>query len=124
MSEIKRYQVTDLEGNVREVEFICSARNTRNGFAHDAEVFIGNCCMSKASAYYLNRTWEYFRYQTAMRKAVSNEIDWRYEHEKSKWLEAKGFCKLTAKRKIDFEKELETNVDYDLLLKIYKLIER
>lgn len=54
--------------------FVCNSRNTRNGFAHDCTLFHGEKAIAKATANYLNRTWESYRYQSVMLSAVSKAI--------------------------------------------------
>lgn len=43
----------------------CESRNTRHGFKHVAEMFF-NKKWYKVTVCYLNRTWEYWRYQSAI----------------------------------------------------------
>ena len=54
----------------------CKCENTRNGFKHVATMnYNGNTYV--ATSYYINRTWEYFEYQSVIRKLyyiISDEI--------------------------------------------------
>ena len=75
------------------VMFECSARDTRNGFAHDATMIIDGRRIVSTTAYYLNRTWEHWRFQSACLSCVSDLIQsrvdelrdfYRREHELSR----------------------------------------
>ena len=49
----------------------CNSRSTRNGFAHDCEVWDENYNdICKVSCHYLNRTWESFRFETVIHNAI------------------------------------------------------
>lgn len=93
--------------------FVCESENTRHGFKHVVE-FIDNGHEYKATCYYINRTWEKYRYQSAMIKAV-NEALWcvqtRIEYE-LKILN--GWKKITAKRRDIIEREFDKNPTVNL----------
>ena len=83
------------------IKIVCSWHGTRNGFKHVATVFDGDCCVSTATARYINRTWEAYPYQKAIQRACHN---WKAECEarifSSKKLET-GLLRLSAKRKAE-----------------------
>ena len=117
MPELKKYNV-----NGHEIDFHCSARDTRHGFAHDCDLFIDGRFETSATCHYLNRTWECYRYQSVMVSAVRSAIDDRYAYLKNRYLDDNGFCKLTAKRKVDFENGLLNDERYALFKAVYDLI--
>jgi len=50
-----------------------TSRDTRSGFAHDISVHDSNYRdVTEASCHYLNRTWESFRYETVLHRAIEN----------------------------------------------------
>lgn len=59
-----------------------TARDTRNGFAHDIAVWDENHRdVTEASMHYLNRTWECYPFESCLHKAIEqmadNEAYWR-----------------------------------------------
>lgn len=61
-----------------------TARDTRNGFAHDIAVWDENHRdVTEATCHYLNRTWECYPYETCLHKAIEqmadNEAYWEKE---------------------------------------------
>lgn len=68
-------------------DFACDSVSTRNGFAHVVSLFMNNDDLSHAREHYLNRTWECYRYQTAMLEAVKKAISERRDRLKDyyKW---------------------------------------
>jgi len=61
----------------KAVEFANRYSKTRNGFAHESVMYVGEDYgrVSEARCTYLNRTWEGYTYQSAMSTAVRNKID-------------------------------------------------
>lgn len=55
--------------------FINESYGTRNGFKHVTHLFRGEYCIAEHTCYYLNRTWESYRYQTVMIDCVYSLID-------------------------------------------------
>lgn len=66
----------------KDIVFLNTARSTRNGFAHDSSLIVDGCRMGEHTAHYLNRTWEYYRFQTAMLGAIDSALDYRLERMK------------------------------------------
>jgi len=52
------------------IEVFATYKKTRNGFKHEAELFINNRMVDKNKVCYLNRTWESYQFQTVIRKLV------------------------------------------------------
>lgn len=110
MSEIKNYTVDG-----RDFTFYCESHNTRNGFAHTCEVFEDNYKIGGAKINYLNRTWESYRYQSAMCNALESRIDGIKYHLKNDFMNKNGYAKMTSKRKEEFEKIVNEDKD----IKVY-----
>ena len=87
----------------REVEFANASRGTRSGFAHDTTMFVDGRRIQEATCHYLNRTWECYTYQTVMLRAVYREIEEIKFYIKNRFMEEKGYKKLTAQRKDELE---------------------
>jgi len=49
---------------------VCSSQNTRNGFRHYCEYRRNNKTLESRSVSYLNRTWESYEFETAIRELV------------------------------------------------------
>lgn len=66
----KRYDGTTFECKVNgiSIEFYAYTTDTRNGFCHTVVCESHNITNTKVS--YYNRTWERFRYETALRNAI------------------------------------------------------
>ena len=47
-------------------EIVCDSVNTRNGFRHDARLFINGYEDEKAKCCYYNRTWERFKFESVI----------------------------------------------------------
>jgi len=69
----------------RHVSFVCQFENTRNGFRHLCYVMIeGSQRRDPVKCTYLNRTWESYKYQSVLHKAVEALPDWLCPTDKSK----------------------------------------
>jgi hypothetical protein len=75
----------------KEIEIVCEAKRTRNGFKHEATLLINGLEDSFAKLCYLNRTWERYEYQSVLEEVI----------EKSKGLTPKE--KELAKKSIENE---------------------
>lgn len=51
-----------------------SSESTRNGFRHVAILFKNGRQIAKATANYLNRTWESYTYQSVLHKLIRKEF--------------------------------------------------
>lgn len=56
-------------------QFVTESEGTRSGFRHTCTLFRDEREMVSTSIHYLNRTWESYRYQSVMRKAVDILIE-------------------------------------------------
>lgn len=94
-STIKKYQL-----NGRIYTFICRSRDTRHGFAHDSELFLGDgYLIGEATCRYLNRTWERYRYQSVMIEVVHQKISQLTADAVSEFKRQQGVSRITEKRR-------------------------
>jgi hypothetical protein len=101
--------------------FVNETLSTRNGFAHETQLFIEGLSwpISTARVNYLNRTWELYRYQTSMMKAVRKLIDERKGTITADIADLEGWGKITAKRR----EKLDQVFAEDETLREYKELE-
>lgn len=59
---------------IKNFTFICTSKNTRSGFKHEAQMLINDSFVSEATQHWINRTWESFTYQSVMENCVQNYI--------------------------------------------------
>lgn len=115
------------EVNFHNCEFICSTRNTRNGFAHDAHLIVDGASWDNfdATCNYYNRTWERYEYQTVMRRLVSNEISLCVSYHLEDFKRDRGYQRMNAKRRAEFAEWIERNCDDALMtfVCLYEAIE-
>ena len=103
------------------IKIVCSWQSTRNGFKHVATVFDGNYRVSTATVHYLNRTWESYTYQTAIRCACDNWIASCEERIFSLKKMETGLSRLSAKRKAEaLEEAKRNNTEYARALLLEK----
>lgn len=97
------------------------SHETRSGFAHCSELifrFIGEDRPQRTiqSAYYLNRTWEAYRFQSVMRSAVYNLVESRKESLLQQFKNSRGYKQMTKKRREAFAEEIKE----DKMLSAYR----
>ena len=89
--------------------FWVRSRNTRHGFAHDAELWMDGKMISSDTAHYLNRTWEAYQFQSVMRGAVHNAINDARAMITAEEKEKRGWKRLTVARKNEIEAIIDEN---------------
>lgn len=119
--EIKKYTV-NIRDNEFNFDFVCESRNTRHGFAHDCTVFLNGREYGRATCHYLNRTWEYYRYQTVTIKAVNDMIDTVYKRIENDTKQAHEWKKITAKRRAAVDIRANQNFYYAALTELLELV--
>lgn len=108
----------DIKINNQTFTFICSARDTRTGFAHDCTLFINDNEITTSHCYYINRTWERWSYQSVCIESVNNLITDRRERLKNAFMDKNGYKKLTYKRKAIFDREIYGDDELNTLLSV------
>lgn len=102
-------EIFNLEILGRNVRFECDAGATRDGFVHHAKLFIDGKLAGKHNAYYLNRAWESWRYQSACLGLCSKQIENRAAYLKDEYKRRNGIIRVAGPQK----KELENLIDDD-----------
>lgn len=95
--------------NNREFEFFCYFKSTRNGFAHDCDLFIDGRRFTSAKINYLNRTWERYEYQSVMKKAVNQVIGSSEEWAKFETKSELGVSRMTKKANEVLKQKMDNN---------------
>ena len=83
------------------IEFINTAKSTRNGFYHKTKLYINSEFILECKCNYLNRTWESYPYQSVMKKALYKGIESEILREKN----LKGIKRLTKQLRETIAKE-------------------
>lgn len=74
------YTTTKINGT--EYAIIADFQDCRDGFNHIAKIYMGHACIGYAKRHYINRTWECFRYQSAVQAAIYDAINSMIERRK------------------------------------------
>lgn len=98
-----------------EYVFVNESVDTRNGFAHVSRLFKNDYELAENRVNYLNRTWEYYRYQTAMLGAVHNLIKERRDDLEKAFRTANGIKRMNDEKR----KALDDVIDKDVELTEY-----
>lgn len=93
---------------------ICNQRNTRNGFAHDAQLFVDGDFYSEASCFYLNRTWERYGFQSVCLKVVRQHAERCVQRIKREYMAERGYKRMTKERNKAFTEWLDNSNDEQL----------
>ena len=83
------------------IEFINTAKNTKNGFYHKTELYIDNEFILECKCSYINRTWESYCFQSVMKQALYEAIENEILREKN----LKGIKRLTKQLRETIVKE-------------------
>ena len=83
------------------IEFKNSYGKTRSGFYHKTELYIDSKFILECKLSYLNRTWESYPYQSAMKQALDNALESEILREKN----LKGIKRLTKQLRETIVKE-------------------
>lgn len=102
-------EIRKITVNGKEFQFVNESRSTRSGFAHDTTLFVNGYERLKHTCHYLNRTWECYRYQTAMIGAVNELINGRKDNLTDDFKNVNGYKKLTPNRKEELNKIFESD---------------
>lgn len=89
--------------------FYCDSRGTRHGFKHVCELYVDGYHDADATCYYLNRTWECYKYQSAMLAAIGNLIEQHTQRLMEQFKDENGYARMTAKRCDEFQRVLDAD---------------
>ena len=102
--------------NGHDISFYNRSESTRNGFRHVSSMFLDHEHIGQGTVNYLNRTWEWYHFQTSMIRAVENRIDERQDRLESIYRRNNGIKRMTAAKRGEFEKIL----DADETMQLYR----
>ena len=91
--EIKNYSI-----GTALYTFVCESIGTRHGFAHVVHLFRDNYEISRARCSYLNRTWEKYRFQSAMMNALFQAFQDEKDRIKSAYKYAHGVSRVSREK--------------------------
>lgn len=103
------------------IDIVNDSASTRNGFKHTSTLFINGYEVCTGTCYYLNRTWERYRFQSSMLTAVENALDNRGNRLIENYKYNSGIKRLTGTRKEEVMAMVE--VDDEIVL-LKEIIER
>lgn len=83
----------------KTVIFYNEARGARDGFNHFSEMYIDGERIASVKVHYINRTWECYRFQSAMKKAVYSAAEEATEKLISIFKETKGRKRVTKEER-------------------------
>ena len=110
------------EVNNREIVFVCEARDTRSGFAHDATLIVDGNQWGKASCFYLNRTWESWSFQSACQQACYEKIDRLAGWIKDAYKDEHGLTRVCGSRKDEVKALIDSDPDIILLREVLNVL--
>lgn len=108
--------------NGHDISFYCSARDTRSGFAHDTRLYVDGHEESVGTCYYLNRTWEHWRFQSVCLTACDNRIECRKDELKEACKYVWNVTRVCGKRKAALEEIINRDPEITLYREIKKTL--
>lgn len=102
----------------KEILFINAYHNCPSGFVHETELYIDGWQASAARCYYINRTWERYRYQSVMLEAVNSLQRQQTEREKKAFKRLHGIKSIMERHKTAFDEYLQNSENMAFLGKI------
>ena len=81
--------------NIYTFNFINRSESTYNGFRHITQLFINNEYIGSYKINYINRTWEYYDFQSVMCKSLNELIKDREKHLKEQFKSAYKIKRIT-----------------------------
>lgn len=106
-----------------DVVFLNTARATRSGFAHDSTLIVNGCRVGEYTAHYINRTWEWYRFQTAMLGAIGAAMERELNRIRDKFKSDNGLTRITKTRKGDLLDLYDQDIDVQRLRMIQDEVE-
>lgn len=115
--EIKRYEV-----NGNKYEFVCEYFETYRNWGHKVCLLKNGRELQKAKCIYINRTWENYRFQTCMLKALSQEIEEQIEELKARYKRENNINRMSKKHNEKLEEVIETDNYMQELVEVRKQV--
>lgn len=103
-----------------EFAFFCYSWDTRDGFAHGVELYDWEKVekLSEEKRYYLNRTWESYRFQSAIEDAVNRAVAHELGRMEGRYMAERGWKRMTKARREEV-KNCGASERYIVLKKLY-----
>lgn len=120
----KNYDIEYIEKKIGEstYTFACEFVDCRDGFSHVCELRKNGRTINSNRVHYLNRTWECYRYQSAMLGCVRNEMDYIMDKAKQDYKKENGLTRLVGKRKEDVENTIRNSKEYKEMELLHKMV--
>lgn len=122
---IKNVKVLKDGETIANFIFYATVRSYNWGFTHSVECSyhfydknVSGTVTAKAT--YYNRTWEYYRFQSCISSCLYSLLKDRKNYIINRIKEEKGWKKLTEKRRVEVEPELEN----DFIIKVFDVVKK
>lgn len=116
--EIKKFEV-----NKRQFTFVCETYENSNAWGHEVNLFEDDTkFISKARIRYYNRTWECYRYQTTMKKAVSYEIEYIKQQIENAYKNDNNVKRMTEKHRKALQDIYDNNKNLQDFIELYNIL--
>jgi hypothetical protein len=120
--DLIKFDVKGPDGS-HKVVLECDARGTRNGFAHDATLIIDGVRQHTSTCHYLNRTWEWYRYQTVCLTCCNEMLDGIKDRIKRAYRKKHGLSRICGdKRKMEVKEIIDSDLMAILLREIKEIL--
>ena len=117
--EIRKFKDKDLSNYI----MVNNSGSNRYGFWHESTLFLGDNEIAQYKAHYINRTWESYKFQSSMRGTAYEAKEHWEKYYLAKFKGEKGYIKLTAKRKEEFDEYLKNKKEIIIYNKMFKELE-
>lgn len=115
--EIKKVKI-----NETEYEFVNQWQNSRNGFNHISTLFKNGYELATHKVHYINRTWERYQFQTAMKGAVEDTLDEYYKRCECMYKELNDISRITKAHRDKIDENYNAQPTIQELKKLYENI--
>jgi len=108
--------------NKIEYQFNCKTFDNRYSWGHKVQFIVNNRIVTENKVIYYNRTWESFKYQTAINGAINLYYNNLFDNFITEYKEKNNIKKLKKEIKEQLQKEFNKQDDIKSLLKLKKLV--
>lgn len=95
--------------NGKHFEFDCEYKDTRDGFNHFVRLYMNGDLIAEEKRHYINRTWETYRYQSAMIGAINNALAHEKARVREEYLRENNCKNVTEKRRAGLEEKYKSD---------------
>ena len=101
---------------------VCESWSTRNGWGHEVSVYKNDMLeVGRVKIRYYNRTWESYRYETAIKNVIYNAIEAIEAAAKVVFKQLHNYKVLTKKRAAEFAEYLAKDPEYTIYNELYRI---